>query len=100
MNKLIDNKEKLIEDLNKAEKELVKKEMQLKKEVADLWLGEEIKEKCSNDNQRKSFVTKNSLTLKEDVELLKLKVNHIKREINLVDDKIKYDLLIKGGVSL
>ena len=83
----------VIENLNKKELELANKEVDLKLEESDLWLGEEIKS-CKNDNQRKSFVAKNSNISKRDVEILKVEVNNLKRKLDLINDEIKFKLVM------
>lgn len=93
MEKLLNEKKELIENLNKKELELANKEVDLKLEESDLWLGEEIKV-CKNDNQRKSFVAKNSNISKRDVEILKVEVNNLKRKLDLINDEIKFKLVM------
>jgi hypothetical protein len=90
---LLNEKKELIEKLNEKELELANKEVDLKLEESDLWLGEEIKS-CKNDNQRKSFVAKNSNISKRDVEILKVEVNNLKRKLDLINDEIKFKLVM------
>lgn len=87
---LFDTKQKIIDDLKQSEDELTNAKANLKNKESDLWLNTEFKKiGCTNEDLRKAYVVSETVELRKAEELIRNNINKLKRELDLVDAKIK-----------
>lgn len=87
---LFDTKHDIISNLKKSEDELTEAKSALKKKENDLWLNTQFKELgYTNDDTRRAYVNQQTDELRVEEELIRNRIAQLKRELDLVDDKIK-----------
>jgi len=88
--KLLDTKKQLIDKLKNTEDSLANIRKDIKTKESELWLNTKFKEVgCTNEETRRAYVNNNLSDLKFNENLIRNEVNKLKRELNLVDDKIR-----------
>ena len=83
-------KKHLIKDLKNAEDDLAKIIKSIKTKESDLWLNTEFKELgYTNKDTRRAYVDNQLSDLRYDEYLKKNEIQQLKREFDLVNDKLK-----------
>ena len=87
---LFDTKKEIISNLKKSEDELTQAKSELKNKENDIWLNTKFKKLgYTNDDTRRAYVSQQTDELRVKEELIRNRITELKRELDLVDDKIK-----------
>ena len=90
---LIDEKEKLYKEIDKEESKKIDAKTSEKNAIEDLWLNtiwEDIIDGRATVDAKKAYIGSHVREYKEDTEHIQLKIDSKKREIAIIDDRLKY----------
>ena len=90
---LINQKEKLYEEISFLERKLVDANANVKYDTAEYWLGTDwakVIEGKATEKIKKAYVDAQIRPLKDKVENLTNEINSLWREVDIINDKIAY----------
>ena len=90
---LIDEKTKLFKQIDDLESKKIEAKSSEKYAIEDLWLNtiwEDVIDGKATVDAKKAYIGGQVREYKEEVEFIQLKIDSRRREINIIDDKLKY----------
>lgn len=90
---LITTKEKLFKEIDNEESKKIEAKSSEKYAIEDLWLNtlwEDVIDGRATVDAKKAYIGSHVREYKETTEFIQLKIDSKKREIAIIDDKLKY----------
>lgn len=90
---LINEKEDIFKEIDSLESRRIEAKTSEKNAIEDLWLNtiwEDVIDGRATVDAKKAYIGGQVREYKEEVEFIQLKIDSRRREINIIDDKLKY----------